>query len=761
MNRKNPFYYEIEPLYSSKQWGSRSVLGFKKLFLTTLFLFSVFSEALAQYSGGDGTQTNPFQISNVNDLILLSQSQEHWSMWFEQTANIDATTTQTLNGGEGFSPIGNQIVKFTGKYNGNNHFIANLYINRPSSDSVGFFGVTTSATITNLRIMDANIVGRSFVGILVGRTYGTQIVNCHTSGSVQAVDPLYGRCGGLIGANGGPVLRSSSTANVSAVKDIVGGLIGINTAEVRFSFAGGSVTGQNVVGGFAGSLSFGTVSQCYSASTVSGQQRVGGFIGHVFNLGQVDNCYSLATITQNSAYTGGFVGLIGNQTVINRCYSNTSIANTSGQAFVGGFAGKIEAPINIQNSFWNIETSNTTISAGGVGKTDAEMKNSQTFLDAGWDFICESANGNYNYWGLNSLANGGYPFLLWQEYLYDNVPPIITSSHNDTVLFVGNNCQIELPDFRPFVQVYDSCSSINDITINQIPSPGSEINTTTQVTLQVIDPSENASFITFTIFLEDNMAPEILSAPTSDSLEADQDCKAILPDYRIMVQAMDNCTSVDSLVIVQSPNPGSIVMGTQNVVLQVFDADDNFSEQSFLVAVVDNTSPTIVCPPDTTILIANSQTFYVIGDNELMPLVVNDNCLVNTIYNSFNEASTLTGASIPLGTHTIQWIAEDISENTTSCSFNLTIAHFNVVDPFSRLTSFHASPNPVNGFLTILLGDNQERTISVIDLQGKIWHQFDIYEEKAECDFSSLPSGVYILQVKSPHSVSVEKIIKQ
>jgi len=36
---------------------------------------------------------------------------------------------------------------------------------------------------------------------------------------------------------------------------------------------------------------------------------------------------------------------------------------------------------------WDIETSGQTTSSGGIGKTTAEMKNKQTYLDMGWVIV--------------------------------------------------------------------------------------------------------------------------------------------------------------------------------------------------------------------------------------------------------------------------------------------------------------------------------------------------------------------------------------
>jgi hypothetical protein len=51
--------------------------------------------------------------------------------------------------------------------------------------------------------------------------------------------------------------------------------------------------------------------------------------------------------------------------------------------------------------FWDIQTSGRATSAGGTGKTTAEMKTPSTFLEAGWDFV--------NIWGIGE--NQTYPYL--------------------------------------------------------------------------------------------------------------------------------------------------------------------------------------------------------------------------------------------------------------------------------------------------------------------------------------------------------------
>jgi hypothetical protein len=75
---------------------------------------------------------------------------------------------------------------------------------------------------------------------------------------------------------------------------------------------------------------------------------------------------------------------------------------------VGGLVGNNWWGKLIQ-SFWDIETSGQAWSAGGTGKTTAEMQMASTFLDAGWDFVDEVESGTHEVWQMPE--SGGYPVL--------------------------------------------------------------------------------------------------------------------------------------------------------------------------------------------------------------------------------------------------------------------------------------------------------------------------------------------------------------
>jgi hypothetical protein len=86
----------------------------------------------------------------------------------------------------------------------------------------------------------------------------------------------------------------------------------------------------------------------------------------------------------------------------------------SGDDPVGGLVGD-DLKGTVKDSFWDIQTSGQAASAGGTGKTTAEMQMESTFTDAGWDFVEETANGTEDIWWILEGREGrDYPRLWWE-----------------------------------------------------------------------------------------------------------------------------------------------------------------------------------------------------------------------------------------------------------------------------------------------------------------------------------------------------------
>jgi hypothetical protein len=230
---------------------------------------------------GDGTIENPYQIDNIAHLIWIGADVTRWDKHYIQTSNIDASVTTHWD--DGWKPIGNHLIHFTGTYNGNGFMIDGLFIDRQHGDYQGLFGYIREATITNLSLVNIELSGKSYVGGLAGYNDSSLISSCYTKGNVSGLSYV----GGLVGYNFGTIKECFSRGFVNG-NDYLGGLIGSNSSSVDDSYSRCNVTGNSYIGGLIGS-NFSTVNNSFSTGIVSGNYIKGGLIA--LNTGTVNGSY--------------------------------------------------------------------------------------------------------------------------------------------------------------------------------------------------------------------------------------------------------------------------------------------------------------------------------------------------------------------------------------------------------------------------------------------------------------------------------------
>lgn len=311
---------------------------------------------------GEGTEENPYEISNVSELQAMEQDM---LASYELVDDIDASATATWNDGAGFDPIGNFSWRYQGLFDGNGHTISGLEIDRDTRAYVGIFG-GNAGLVRDVRLEDARITGRSSVGTIVGYNRG-DVQNVSASGEVFANGS---RVGGLIGSHGGGALVSQSEASVTVdTNDIwAGGLAGIATGTVRESHATGDVTADRYLGGLAGVNRGGPIVDSYATGTVTGDSvrfgdQVGGLVGKNRdrivnsyatgtvhgdgetaglvgrNLGTVEDSYATGDVIAEGWQTGGLVGLNWDGTIENSHASGLVDAEYVGGGLVGDNSG--------------------------------------------------------------------------------------------------------------------------------------------------------------------------------------------------------------------------------------------------------------------------------------------------------------------------------------------------------------------------------------------------------------------------------------
>jgi hypothetical protein len=368
----------------------------------TVILTLAAGSTFGKYSGGTGESDDPYKIASATDMQALAGDTGDYGKAFVLTNDINLAGV-TMN------PVGNSTITFTGVFDGNNHIIRDIVINMPSDTYVGLFGwVGPGGQVKNLGVVGANFQGYTNVGGLAGVNYG-DITSCYVIGSVGGSSVV----GGLAGCSNGTITSCYATGSVSGGY-YVGGLVGYNygSGSITSCYASGSVSGTGYAGGLVG-YNYGSgsmITSCYASGSVSGAgSYVGGLVG-MNDSGTLTNCYASGSVSGTGDSTGGLVGMNYSGTVTT-CYASGSVSGNNG---VGGLAGRSDYG-TLTDCFWDTETSGQGTSAGGTGKTTAQMQTLATFTDSGWDFVGETDNGTDDIWKIPFA--GGYPILSWQKYL--------------------------------------------------------------------------------------------------------------------------------------------------------------------------------------------------------------------------------------------------------------------------------------------------------------------------------------------------------
>ncbi|MEN6308811.1 MAG: SdrD B-like domain-containing protein [Anaerohalosphaeraceae bacterium] len=353
----------------------------------TLYLEYNFGNTTAstKYGGGQGTSTAPYLIYTAEHMNQIGLNKSDWSKHFKLMADIDMSAYT----GTQYNIIGNASTKFTGTFDGNGHVIRNLtYSTYTVVMYIGLFGYTQNATIINLGIENVFLyTGGSYAGGLTAWQEAGTITDCYSTGMVVASSTST-YVGGLVGRSSGTITRCSSEGTISA------------TSTVAAAYAGGLV----------GFLTSNTLSSACSTASVTASSASNAYAGGLAGLqtaSTITSCFSTGPVHASSptAYAGGQVGFQGAGTTLQKCYSTGLVTAAAATAYQGGLLGSKSG--DVTNSFWDTQTSGQSTSAGGTGKTTAQMQTQATFANAGWDFT--------NTWRMCDGTN--YPRLQWEPLL--------------------------------------------------------------------------------------------------------------------------------------------------------------------------------------------------------------------------------------------------------------------------------------------------------------------------------------------------------
>jgi hypothetical protein len=343
-----------------------------------------------------GTATDPRLIYTYDDLKKIKND---LAAVYRLMNDIDASASRTENYGQGFEPIGNFDVPFSGTFNGEGHIIRNLYINRPETNGVGLFGKTLSCKIDSLGLVNVDLTGDFHVGALVGNHGGT-VSYCWSTGKINA----YRDAGGLIGSN----YYANSLTN---------------------SYSTCSVTGDRDLGGLVG-LSIGPIAKCYATGNVSGNSYTGGLVG--ISWYEIDNSYATGNVSSNVKNDGYFGGLVGeiDSRATSYCYATGKVTTSK---YSGGVTSATVNTGRTSCCYYDVMTTGLSECQYGIGLSTSQMRQQGLFWF--WDFdITWNMIEGITYPAIKGINNAPFAFA-------DTI-----KTSNKTVAFADmlkNDCDFE------------------------------------------------------------------------------------------------------------------------------------------------------------------------------------------------------------------------------------------------------------------------------------------------------------------------------
>ena len=256
----------------------------------------------------------------------------------------------------------------------------------------------------------------------------------------------------------------------------------------------------------------------------------------------------------------------------------------------------------------------------------------------------------------------------------DTIRPTIACP-GDQVVRPDDQCVAAVPDYRMDATALDNCSAAGMITLSQVPAAGAELTgqgSGTLVTITADDGNGNTEDCSFTVTLEDNVAPTIV-CPDDETISVDENCSYDLADLRADATVLDNCTDAADILVTQNVGIGTTFTGDATAIPVTLTADDgngNTAQCVTTITLEDTTDPTITCPDPPTIFVDDD---CAISLPDYRGAFTEDNCTDPNdilVTQDIAPGTTLSGDDF---VQTVTLIADDGNGNTTSCSFDVTL----------------------------------------------------------------------------------------
>ena len=350
--------------------------------------------ALLAMGGAD----TPFQIAGAAQLAELAQYVNAGDAAFV-SAHYVLTDDVNLSAYGNWTPIGTINQPFAGVFDGQNHVVTGLKIDRENEEYQGLFGYVSGtddkhrAQVKNVVVRDAQIRAQTEVGAVVGR-YGQ-----FTQGFVEPLE----NCAMI----GGTIQGTSGSGSQSSC---VGGIVGRACGEIQRCYATGDIIGADNAreyGGIVGET-YKAVNACYWTGRLSALGSYADDFGGIAGTarGAVTNCYTTGDITgslDNAATLGSIVGCALDR--VANCYATGSV---KGWRAIGGIAGQAYGDTYAHATISGCMALNTSVESNpfySIGRV-AGITGQESVLNDNYAWDGMRVNGQKIPEGQQSVENG-------------------------------------------------------------------------------------------------------------------------------------------------------------------------------------------------------------------------------------------------------------------------------------------------------------------------------------------------------------------
>jgi len=402
-----------------------------KWFMAAIILGMPLMQICAQsFSGGSGTEEDPYQIASVTDLKAMKTqvdlaNNSTAGKFYVLMNDIDMTEVNDwfpigLNSG---THGGSANFDFQGTFDGNGHTIENLSYNWTGGGLAGgLFGRFAKATVENLTLKNFNISATQSAQTCIGALAAVIFQGGTTIENVAVVN-----C---------KITGTTSGANFNEV----GGLVGRTTEQGTTTISNCYVDAQTVISN--------------AGTTSTGNIGVGGLIGRhnqVANDGgapadiRVTNCYVAATIEEvTKSATANACGLLAAEANVSATLSNDFVmAKAKSGTTLQPFCSTAVMATAAGNYFACSDAGYFPDVASGNAKTLSELQTEATYSGVGWDFN--------EIW---QIKEGEFPIFKWQTYTGGSGIGAVNAAQSWSVK--GEKNRIEVTVSEPlFLSVFD------------------------------------------------------------------------------------------------------------------------------------------------------------------------------------------------------------------------------------------------------------------------------------------------------------------